>query len=540
MKFRMNTLCAAVGAALGSALAAPAFALPASDYALGNVTDVYISGASAQDQGLRAVVARLCVPGTMDRFDYGSNHTAFFCTAAAGAGVTTARLAVYKSAVAGSGNGVLPLLGTGSSLSFLSLSTIAASGVCTTSTVASVTVAGDALGVPSYTVRNCGTATNLTTTNVRPDGGLSDVEPPFFTAKDTSSLTRVSANSVTFGVIVSKNLYRALQRAQGLNFSTTTADTTLSSSVTGVASVPVNDNEANMPSLTRDVIASVFSGQFSDWSSLKVASGTSAVALTTFDGTDPAIGTSAAVSKPAPADTLAYVARRVPSSGTQKAAELFFFGGSTAVDDDGLGLGNGAPAYCNPTALGFDVSPAQPGADAESICSAGGQRVFNGSGTGNVRNCVANHWTGNRWAIGIASAESGYASGNNWRFIKIDGYAPSLLNVYTNKYKHWVSQSANKPAYFGSLSANKQNAVNNIFAGLSSQAVLKAVNATLPQVFGYGALFALQENGAVPDPLPVTQAQIQGNPGLPLTRALLGNTDNCQLPQYTSDTQVAP
>ncbi|MEO8039235.1 MAG: hypothetical protein ABI794_10730, partial [Betaproteobacteria bacterium] len=78
MKFRMNTLYVAVGAALGSAVAAPAFALPASQYALGNVTDVYISGASAQDQGLRAVVARLCVPGTMDRFDNGSNQTAFF------------------------------------------------------------------------------------------------------------------------------------------------------------------------------------------------------------------------------------------------------------------------------------------------------------------------------------------------------------------------------------------------------------------------------------------------------------------------------
>ncbi|MEO8038009.1 MAG: hypothetical protein ABI794_04525, partial [Betaproteobacteria bacterium] len=446
-----------------------------------------------------------------------------------------------KSAVAGSGNGVLPLLGTGSTLAFLNLNTIAAVDVCTTSTVASVTVAGDALGVPSYTAQNCGSATNLTTTNVRPDGGLSDVEPPFFTNKDSSSLERVSANSVTFGVIVSKNLYRALQRAEGLNFSTTTPDTTLTSSVTGIASVPVNDNEANMPSLTRDVVASVFSGQFSDWSSLKVASGTNAPALTTFDGTDPAIGTNAAVPKPAPADTTAYLARRVPSSGTQKASELFFFGGTSAVDDDGLGLGNGAPAYCNPTALVFDVSPSQPNADAESICTApGGQRVFNGSGTGNVRNCVSNHWTGNRWAVGIASAESGYSTANNWRFIKIDGYAPSLLNVYTNKYKHWVSQSANKPAYFSSLSANKQNAVNSVFAGLSSQGVLKAVNQTLAQVWGAGALFALQENGAVPNPLPVTQAKIQANPGLPLTRALLGTTDNCQLPQYTSETQIAP
>jgi len=531
MKFRMKTLCAAVGAALSTTAGLPALALPPGSYSPATTTDVYISGASAQDQGLRAVIARLCVPGTLDRYDNGSNQTAFLCQAAPAAGVTTANLAVYKSSVAGSGNGVLPLLGTGAALPFLNFTTISALGACTsTSTVASVTISGDTLGVPSYTARDCTSRTDLTTTSVRPDGGLSDVEPPLFTTKDVSGLTYSSANSVTFGVIVSRNLYRALQKAQGLDWSTTSADTNNTSSVSGIATLPVNDNEANMPSLTRDTIASVFSGQYSSWDALAVATGTTSVALTTFNGNEPGV-----TNQPAPADKTAYVARRVPTSGTQKASEIFFFGGTAGGSDDGLGFvpPNGYPTGCNPTALSFDISPVQPNADSEAKCTTpAGQRVFNGSGTGNVRNCVSNHYAGVRWAIGIASTESAYATSNSWRFIKIDGQAPSLLNVYKNKYKHWVAQSANKPEYFSSLSANKQGAVGAIFAALGSQSVLRAVNLSLVQPFGAGSLFALVENGASPDPLPVTQAQIQANPGLPLTRALLGTTDNCQLPQY--------
>ena len=537
MKFRMKTLCLAVGAACGAAAAAPALALAPSAFNPATTAQVYISGSSAQSNGMIATMARLCVPGTMDRYVYGANHFAYFCTTNATLipGLTKTQLIVYKSDEKGSGNGVLPLVGTGSALPFLNMATINSSGACsTTAAVASVTLSGDMLGVPSYVQRTCDTTVNLTTTSVRPDGGLSDVEPPFFTTKPIIGLTPTSANSVTFGFIVSKNLYRALQRAEGLDWSTTANDTTVDTTVTGAA-VRVQDNEQNMPSLTRDTVASLFAGAYGTWDQLVAASGTSANALTTFPGNDNA--TDAA--HPAPSDINVYIARRVPSSGTQKASELFLFGGTGGGADDGLGLGNGYPAFCNSNAVPMLQSNNHPNADAESLCTTpGGQTVFEGSGTGNVRNCVANHYAGNRWAIGIASTESGYAPGNNWRFIKLDGSSPSLLNVSKNNYKHWVSQSANKPAYFSALGADKTSTVNKVFSSLGSQGVIRAVNSTIAQVWGGGSLFSLPENGGVPDAPPLSQAQIQLNPGLPLTRAPLGSTNNCQLPIYASPNQI--
>jgi hypothetical protein len=533
MQFRKKPLSSALFASLGVLAAAPALALGPNSYAPGSTLDVYLSGSSAQDNGLRAVIARICATGTLDRYDYGSNQAAFLCTPAASLGLssTIPSIAIYKSSVAGSGNGVLPLRGTGTPLAFLSFTAINANaGSCgTTSTVAAVTVAGDTLGVPAYVARTCNTALALATTSVRPDGGLSDVEPPIFTTRDTTSITAASANSVTFGIAVSKNLYRALQRAQGLDATTTSADVNNVSSVTGIASLPVNDNEANMPSLTRDTIATLFSGQYVTWDKLQVlVNSSTAAALTTFSGSDTTVAA-------APTSTNVYIARRVPSSGTQKGSEIFLFGGTAGGDDDGLGLNNAYPASCNPTALPMANSPNNPSADLASVCqatAAPAQKVFNGSGSGDVRNCLSAHATNGRWAIGILSTESAYAAGNNWRFIKVDGASPSLLNVYTNRYKNWVSQSVNKPAYFDSLSLAKQSVVNTLFTNLSNQTVLRAVNATLAQPFGAGSLFALVENGANPDPLPVTQSQIQANPGLPLTRAFSGTTDNCQLPQY--------
>jgi|GEM_PF-3565889 len=550
MKFRLKTMRAAVTAAIGAAAAMPAFALPPTSYVPGTTLNIYLSGASAQDAGLQATIARLCSPGTLDRYDISSTQAAFLCTPSTTFNVGTATtVAIFKSSVAGSGNGVVPLIGTGAALSFASFTASGTHVALSTTTcpisgsspTASITISGDSLGVPSYTVRSCNTTVTLPT-SVKPDGGLSDVEPPLFTTKSTSSISAASANAVTFGVVVSRNLYRALQQAQSLDYSTTTADTSASSTITGIATLPVNDNEANMPSLTRDTIASLFSGQYATWDKLQVASGTSSVALTTYAGNEPGVVTN----KPAPTDINVYVARRVPSSGTQKGSEIFFFGGTAGGSNDGLGLSNGYPAGCNATALGFLTSTNHPAADSETNCSTGLtlQTVFEGSGSGNVRNCIANHYADNRWAIGILSAETFYTGTNsqtakNLRFIKIDGYSPSLLNVYTNKYKNWVAQSANKPTGY-IPSTNAANGRDAIFKALGSQSVLKAVNGTLNQVWGSGALFALVENGAVPDPLPVTQSQVQANPGLPLTKALLGTTDNCQLPQYGTSTSGTP
>jgi hypothetical protein len=514
-KFQVKRLAVAVGAALASGAA---FALPPGDYNPTDTEDVYISGASALQASFNAALARLCIPGTLDKYNAGSNYEAYFCSVAAGtyAGQTKNKLVLHKSSDKGSGNGVIPLLGTGVAVPFINFANTAptiAAACSATALVASVTIAGDTLGVPSYINRTCTSTASLITTVVRPDGGVSDVEPPIFSTQDTSAITAAAPSAVVFGFIVSTNLYRSLQAAQGKDSTTTANDTTVDTTVTGVA-VPIRDNEANMPSLTRDQIASLFSGVISNWSQLKTPTGANLASL--------------------PTDATVYLARRVPSSGTQKASEIFLFGGTGAGADDNLGFvpPNAYPAACNSSAIPMATSPVNPAADAETVCSASGQAVFNGSGTGNVRNCVTNHNTGGRWAIGIASTESSFAATNGWRFIKVDGFAPSLLNVVKNNYKNWTTVSTNKPAYFADLSAPKQGAVDTVLAELGDLTVVRAINNSFRQVWGQGAYLALPDNGETPTALAsLTQANLSNvNPVHYMSKSLLGSANNCQLP----------
>jgi hypothetical protein len=320
---------------------------------------------------------------------------------------------------------------------------------------------------------------------------------------------------------VTTNLYRSLQLAQGKDSTTTASDTTLSTTVTGVV-VQVNDNEANMPSLGKDVIGSLFSGLVSDWSVLKTPAGGALSGL--------------------PGDTAVYVARRVATSGTQKGSELFLFGGTPK---EGIVTGACAflPASCNTAALGMVTSPnhnLNPNGDPETNCSAqGGITVFEGSGSGNVRNCLALHNTGARWAIGILSTESPYAATNGWRFVKIDGQSPSLLNVFYNRYKNWVEQTIQKPQY--AITSDAGNTVTAIATTLGNENTINAVNQGLRQPWGAGALFVLGANGLfAPPAAPANIAAIQDHPTLPWTKSPLGSTDNCKQPSLGTDPSFTP
>src|SRR5262249_3953954 len=164
-------------------------------------------------------MARLCADGTLDLYQVSANDRAFFCSAIPSLwpGLGKPNVVVYKSSAGGSGNGVTPLLGSGTSVSlFMSMAQIQANTLCAaiTTVVASVTVAGDPRGVPSYNLRSCSAPVN----NAHiPSGGLSDVEPRLFTNADTSAISSSSANSLIFGFAVNEKLYRALQAMEGLD-----------------------------------------------------------------------------------------------------------------------------------------------------------------------------------------------------------------------------------------------------------------------------------------------------------------------------------
>src|SRR5262252_8716064 len=181
MDSKRKTLTAAVAGALAALGAGQAFALPPSSWVNGT-QQVYISGSSALNPTIAIVMAKnVCTSGSLDQYVFGANDVAYFCTRADGGG----NVVVYKSSVNGSGNGVVPfVVSPTSSVTFLSMASIAATpSFCpSTSTVASVSVIGETVGVPSYVVDTCdATQSSLRSNPAKPDAGLSDIEPSFFT-----------------------------------------------------------------------------------------------------------------------------------------------------------------------------------------------------------------------------------------------------------------------------------------------------------------------------------------------------------------------
>src|SRR5215831_9556519 len=392
MQLKIKQLSLAVGSALAAGFAGHALALPPSAFDA-NTSEVYMSGSSGQDPGIAVAMARICLPGTLDQYTDTSNFSAFFCSANPTIipGLTNSKIVLYKSSAGGSGNGVTPLIGAGTSLTFQSMATIKATpALCTsTATVASVTITGDPLGVPSYLKETCsGTQTGAHV----PDAGASDEEPQWF-ADVTTGVTGTTKNALVFGFAVTEVLYRALQTMQGLDATSTANDTTgLSSTITGISSLPIRDNEFNMPSLSRTVLAGLFNGDVLSWTSLRGPAG----------------------QQMTPTDATVYIARRVNTSGTQKWTQKFLFDGIT--DAGGLATRCYGAARTPLSA----TNPTSTSANGTTDCGNAGVNgnpndpnfnpVFQGSGSGDVRNCLSAHNAGGRFAVGIISTESTYAN----------------------------------------------------------------------------------------------------------------------------------
>ena len=511
MQLKIKQLSLAVGSALAAGFAGHALALPPSAFDA-NTSEVYVSGSSGQDPGIAVAMARICLPGTLDQYTDTSNFSAFFCSANPTIipGLTNSKIVLYKSSAGGSGNGVTPLIGAGTSLTFQSMATIKATpALCTsTATVASVTITGDPLGVPSYLKETCsGTQTGAHV----PDAGASDEEPTWF-AETTTGVTGTTKNALVFGFAVTEVLYRALQTMQGLDATSTANDTTVSSSITGISSLPIRDNEVNMPSLSRGIIGSLMNGDVLSWTQLRGPAG----------------------QQMAPVDSIVYVARRTNTSGTQKWTQQFLYDGIT---DPTLSVRCYGGARAPLTATVATSSSANGTADCGNAGVNGNPNdpnfnpTFQGSGSGDVRNCLAAHNGGGRFAIGIISTESTYANQTTtpggFRFIKVDGKSPSLLNVVTNQYKSWVEQSLNTGPTLRAGDPTK--VVNALFNTMGTTSDIQALNQATPQPWGFGPL--LQLPTIITPTYPVgglTQANVQSQPVNYFTKQGSGAVDNCQ------------
>ena len=475
--------------------AAPSFAITASNYTntseiAGDTLNVRISGASAQDGGILGSALSLCVAGTMHRYVI-SNNFVFFCTpdVGTGAGQITVpagktKLAIYKYSVGGSAFGVTPInsnnavsgaaLGAdGNLLPFLDLTKINSLCSGTFATTTAAATFGTALS--TYVNVACsnasGTLTTLATTYI----GVSDVEPAFFTNK-TSNITPVTAYALIFGVPVSKNIRDALQTQQGLTLG--------------------SDTEANMPSLSSAQIVSAYTQLGQTWAGLGVTSGLANDAI--------------------------HVARRVDSSGTQKTFEALI-----AHTPNGEPANKSCAKNVDPFVAPDSGAVGANVGDADSLCAAATPpAVFGGSGGGNVRNCMINHHTASRGAIGILTTEDKPGSAN-WRFLKVDGVAPTQAQAAAGKYRFYVESTINtrsSGAFATSAALGYTAVVNRLQADFANPATIKLINGA-DQTFGAAGLMALLPTGGTPDYTGAASV-------MPWTKLVGGATlDNCQAPK---------
>jgi hypothetical protein len=264
-------------------------------------------------------------------------------------------------------------------------------------------------GGTNYTEYKCG----ITNDQKVPDAGFSDIEPNKFfgiNSNPAAGLPEYVASSEvlinTFGALVfntpvTLDLRNALQAVQGLTVGA--------------------EDQANMPSLSSAEIRSLFTNGIPTWNNLLVTDPANPAGAKIPLANHPAVIALGTV----PADKKVQICRRVNGSGTQAQFNAIMLNWP-----------------CDTTVTGPSSEPGLPT----------GPVVANNSGSSDVSRCLDDFNDGSntsgkntglvkRWAIGINSTENNTNNSFSYRFIKIDGAAPTINAVHAGDYYDYAEQS---------------------------------------------------------------------------------------------------
>lgn len=464
-----------------------------------------VAGSTIQDNYLLKYLAQVCKPDTLDTYQdadpvgKGSYYKAFFCTLdsekLAGLQLQDPKLLILKRNRNGAITGVSPLLDPGKKINMM--------GIANTDGIAaqcSETLPGSR----SWTCRIDRPGDQI---QVTPDMGVSDIDPQIFRginftptiddktyAEPTPALVAktlnvASAGALVQGIIVTRDLRDALQTA-GIN--------------QGLLSPECQGNEsvACMPSLSKSLIASLFAGKIKRWSDIQVeytpTGSTSLIAepLTTYKG---------------PADTKVYLCRRNKGASTQAAFNAYFLNNPCSS-----ATGLTPTEVSNPLNGPMVLTPTQ--VTAEETCLAD---LNDGTNNGTLNPASAK-----AWGIGMITTERNTSLGKNYRFIKIDGAAPTLESVASGHYAYFSEATYHWRKLDPKPKGDLLTIIQKIAAGASAPAIMASINATIKQTWGQGTFLALTTQGYA--------AKYPFDPLFPVssyTHTLNGGIDNCRLPQ---------
>jgi hypothetical protein len=456
--------------------------------------EIFMSGATAQDLNVRQLFEELCVANTLDVYfdnsvsaNPGSAHTALFCTLDSqkvpGLSVNNPKVLFHKRSAGGSAQGVNPVLDQQE----IDAMVINNNGNCAktggeTFYRCRINAAGDLIKKVS-------------------DAGVSDINPELFRGVNTPAgsapinpvkvserMEVRSGGALVFNTPITKSLRDALQRAQIDNGE-------LQAGCEG------KDDEPCMPSLSKHLIASLFTGNVGKWSEVKVVKkdGSSAPL------TDYAQGQIT--------DDKVHLCRRVDGSGTQSQFNVKFLH--------------------NPCTDGA-LSP------SSTTNPANGPVVILNSGSGNVDVCLKDFNDGTNdsgsngagtkaWAIGVQSTERNAKLTRNYRFVKVDGVAPTLDNAFSGHYLDFaeVTYQWRKPAFNGPT-GDKLKVIEKIANDAGKPSIIAKNNADFIHPFGRGGYLAVSTAGHT---VPANAVFDATNPVTPYTHAPGGRSlDNCRVP----------
>jgi hypothetical protein len=562
-------VAAAVAMALGSAGANAAYLGPAvangadidnynANVTSGVVVSVFLSGSTAVDTSITNIMAGngtnlgLCASTTSSgttistlSIYYNSttinNFTQrlFLCYA----NHTTTNLpsgtvlAVYKESTVGSANGIQPLLniatGVASTLNFISASGLESEGAAGNCATNGLNAAASPV-IPYNEYWNCPNNSTTVTTNGNQGvtGGIADVEARVLETPTgatinanqvASDLTTAPGLDVVWGVPVTKNLYYALQNAEGIITSATGACPANASSGTSANPGPSgNDAPSCAPSLSKEIVAGLYSGAIVEWSQLSGVSG-------------PLSNTQAGD------DNNVYLCRRDIGSGTEGSYEAYFLGARCSKSSLAM----------LPETGNFPYVWANPSTGSVLTCL---QAFYAGGITLTTYYSPTQTMSepGGQWAFGIASTELTpgkiTAADDSFRMIAVDGVLPTLENT-VNGYWPYFSTDATYYIDSGLTGSNYPSATSvTIFQkiqGLLGHPTFTAANdatyAGTPWGDGGDLAPASLFASSNPPTLPATESTVLANPVNAMTKLGSVGIDNCNTPiLYSGITSAEP
>jgi hypothetical protein len=440
--------------------------------------EVWISGSSAATPFVEKSIAADCT-GSIYKYSNSTTDFTWVCNSSIAAGTINI---VHKRDGGGSVTGVKSALASATpSLAATYLPTYwVTSSLNTATCLAAVTSNG-------VSVIPC-TPTAASPAQHNADIDLADVDGAQFEiaanggVANASSLTGTGALATQiFGIVVNTRLYAAMQVASvaaGKIATSCISTSIVAGQNNGSFNFPTDNTDACQPSLTTAQLSALLGagGRATDWYNLYFGGD----ALASIPQSLVAVQNTA----DQPTNTNVHYCSRTAGSGTLAAINIKL--------ENQCSKTNEAIA----TASSQTISP-------ETDAVAGNQKIVHSmSGSGDLENCLEGlndgalkstftpypamtNTSGPRWAIGIMGLDRNSTVAKKYRYIKIDGIAPTAANVVNGKYKLW--------AELVNLAATSTNPLAvDILANLGSASQITALNVTHP--FGLSGFLGTATN----------------------------------------------